>query len=172
VTFPGENFAPAAGGMSTRYDKVSSLVWLVGSIAIILGSLAYSFGSWSHPGPAFLSLLCGIIMAALSLIIFVQAIMKDKGEAKEKEAGSFFTARWSKLVAALIILFAYALLLETFGFLMMTFVFMLFTLKVVEPTKWRTAVIVSVLATAVSYFLFESWLKVPMPRGFWPDLFR
>jgi hypothetical protein len=55
---------------------------------------------------------------------------------------------------------------------MMTFGFMLFTLKVVEPTKWRTAVIASVLATTFSYFLFESWLKVPMPRGFWPDLFR
>jgi len=157
-----------------RYDKVSSLAWLIASIAIIVGSSAYSFGSWAHPGPAFLPLWCGIIMAALSLIVFVQAISKDKVEAKEKEKeeSSFFTARWSKLVAVLIILFAYAFLLETFGFLMMTFAFMLFVLKAVEPTKWRTAVIISVLATTLSYFLFESWLKVPMPRGFWPDLFR
>ena len=157
-----------------RYDKVSSLVWLMVSIAIVVGSSSYSFGKWSQPGPAFLPLWCGIIMAALSLIVFVQAISKDKVEAKEKEKeeSSFFTARWSKLVAVLIILFAYAFLLETFGFLMMTFAFMLFVLKAVEPTKWRTAVIISVLATTLSYFLFESWLKVPMPRGFWPDLFR
>jgi putative tricarboxylic transport membrane protein len=93
-------------------------------------------------------------------------------KAKGKEESSFFTARWGKLVAALGILFAYALLLESFGFLLMTFVFILFTLKVVEPTKWRTAVIASVLATTFSYFLFESWLKVPMPKGFWPNLFR
>ena len=160
------------GFLINRLDKISSLVWLIVSIAIILGSLAYSFGSWSHPGPAFLPLLCGIIMAALSSIVFFQGIIKERVKAKGKEESSFFTARWGKLVAALGILFAYALLLESFGFLLMTFVFILFTLKVVEPTKWRTAVIVSVLATAVSYFLFESWLKVPMPRSFWPDLFR
>lgn len=155
-----------------RYDKVSSLTWLVCSIGIILGSLAYSFGRWSHPGPAFLPLLCGIIMAALSLIIFVQAILKDKAGAKKKEEGSFLTARWGKLVSALIILFAYAFFFEIFGFLTMTFVFMLFVLKVVEPTKWRTALIASVLTTTFSYLLFESWLKVPMPRGFWTSLFR
>lgn len=155
-----------------RYDKISSLVWLIASIAIILGSFTYSYGSWAHPGPAFLPLWCGIIMAALSFIIFIQGIRKDKLEAKEKEESSFFTTRWSKLIAALFILFAYAFLLETFGFLMMTFVFMLFVLKVVEPTKWRTTVIVSVLTTTFSYFLFESWLKVPMPRGFWSNLFR
>lgn len=155
-----------------RYDKVSSLAWLMASIAIIMGSSTYSFGKWSNPGPAFLPLWCGIIMAALSLIVFVQAILKDKAEAKEKEEVSFFTARWSKLVATLIILFAYAFFIEIFGFLMMTFVFMILALKVVEPTKWETALITSVLATTLSYFLFESWLKVPMPRGFWPDLFR
>jgi putative tricarboxylic transport membrane protein len=155
-----------------QYDKISSLVWLVGSIAIILGSLAYPFGSWSHPGPSFLPLLCGVIMATLSLVVFGQAIIKDRVEAKRKEESSFFTARWGKLIAALLILFAYAFFLEILGFLMMTFVFMLFTLKVVEPTKWRTTLLSSVLATIVSYFLFESWLKVPMPKGFWPNLFR
>jgi putative tricarboxylic transport membrane protein len=154
------------------YDKISSLVWLMVSIAIIIGSLAYSVGTWAQPGPGFLPLLCGVIMATLSLIIFFQGIMKGKAKAKAKEEGSFLTARWGKLIAALAILFTYAFLIEEFGFLLMTFVFMLFTLKVVEPTRWRTAVIVSVLATILSYFLFEVWLKVPMPKGFWPNLFR
>lgn len=156
-----------------RYDKVSSLIWLGGSIAIIFSSLAYSFGSWSHPGPAFLPLLCGIIMAVLSLVIFIQGTIKGRAGAKKKEEDrTFFTARWDKLAAALIILFAYAFFFDILGFLMMTFAFMLFVLKVVEPTRWRTALITSVLTTGVSYLLFESWLKVPMPKGFWPSLFR
>ena len=155
-----------------RYDKASSLTWLAGSLVIILGSRAYSFGTWSHPGPAFLPLLCGIIMAALSLIIFVQAILRDRKGVQEEDVSSFFTGRWAKLVAALFILFAYPFFLESLGFVPMTFVFMLFTLKVVEPTKWRTSLLASVLATTVCYFLFNSWLKVPMPKGFLPDLFR
>lgn len=155
-----------------RYDKVTSLTWLVGSIAIILGSLAYSFGSWSHPGPGFLPLLCGVIMAALSLLIFIQATLIGQAGVKKKEEGTFFTARWGKLIAALAVLFAYALFIEIVGFVVMTFAFMLFVLKVVEPTKWRTALITSVLTTGISYLLFVSWLKVLMPKGFWPILFR
>ena len=75
------------------------------------------------------------------------------------------------MVAALAILFAYAFLLEFFGYLMMTLVFMLFVLKVVEPADWWTAILEAVLAAGVSYFLFEFWLKVPLPKGIWSDLF-
>ena len=75
------------------------------------------------------------------------------------------------MVAALAILFAYAFLLEFFGYPMMTLVFMLFVLKVVEPADWRTAILEAVLAAGVSYFLFEFWLKVPLPKGIWSDLF-
>jgi hypothetical protein len=155
-----------------QYDKVSSLAWLAGSMGIIVGSLAYSFGTWSQPGPAFLPLLCGAVMAILSLVIFAQSILTDRRGDKGRGGGSFFTARWAKLAAALMILFAYSFFLERFGFPMMTFIFMIFTLKVVEPTGWRKALLVSVLATIVCYFLFESWLKIPMPKGFWPSLFR
>jgi putative tricarboxylic transport membrane protein len=154
-----------------RYDKVSSLAWLMASIAIIVGSSHYPVGSWSRPGPAFLPLLCGIIMAALSLVVFVQAMLRDSKEAKAEAEGSFFTPRWTRLITTLIILFAYAFLLEPLGYILMTFVFMLFVLKVVEPTKWTTSLIVAVLTTLVSYLLFESWLKVPMPKGLWPKIF-
>ncbi|HSR10013.1 MAG TPA: tripartite tricarboxylate transporter TctB family protein [Thermodesulfobacteriota bacterium] len=155
-----------------QYDKVSSLVWLGVSVFIFAGSLAYTFGSWSHPGPAFLPLLCGAVMAVLSFVIFVQSVLKARAGGVKKEQAAFFTARWARLVSAVGILFAYAIFFEAVGFLAMTFLFMIFVLKVVEPSRWRTALLASVLTTGFSYLLFESWLKVPMPKGFWPGLFR
>ncbi len=154
-----------------RPDKISSSAWVMISMVIIAGSSAYSFGTPSRPGPAFLPLSCGIIMAVLSLVIFGQAVLKGKGKAKKEKEGSPFTTRWPRLVAVLAILFAYAFLLEFFGYLMMTLVFMLFVLKVVEPANWRTAILEAVLAAGASYSLFELWLKVPLPKGIWPDLF-
>jgi putative tricarboxylic transport membrane protein len=154
-----------------RLDKVSSFAWLMASVAIIAGSSVYSLGTLSRPGPAFLPLGCGIIMAVLSLVVFGQAVLRDKGRASKNEEDSVLTTRWPRLVAALAILFAYAFLLEFFGYPMMTLAFMLFVLKVVEPADWWTAILEAVLATGVSYFLFEFWLKVPLPKGIWLDLF-
>lgn len=105
------------------------------------------------------------------MIVFVQAVLKDRREGQKKKGDDFLAPRWPKLVAALIILLAYAVLLEFFGYLMMTFTFMLLVLKVVEPRKWRTAVLEAALATIASYSIFELWLKVLLPKGFWPRLF-
>lgn len=154
-----------------RFDKVSSLTCLMASIAIIVGSSAYSFGTASQPGPAFLPLWCGAIIAALSLIVFIKAVLKDKIKAIEKKESSFLTPRWPKLLATLIILFIYAFLLELFGFLMMAFISMLLMLKVVESTKWRTAVIEAAAAAIFSYSIFALWLRVQLPKGFWTTLF-
>ena len=128
-------------------DRVSSLAWLMTSIAIIAGSSTYSLGTLSRPGPAFLPLWCGIVMAILSLVIFGQAVLIGRGRPTGEKEGSLLTARWPRLAEALFILLAYAFLLELFGYLMMTFLFMLFVLKVVEPTKWRTALFEAVLET-------------------------
>jgi putative tricarboxylic transport membrane protein len=134
------------------------------SIAIIFGSLAYPFGSFSHPGPAFLPLSSGIVMAGMSLILFVQAMLKNH-KREEQKGEAFLTKRWPKLVATLLILIAYSFLLNYLGYPLTTFIFMLLTLKVVEPKNWRTALLESTLAVIISYTLFEVILKVYLPKG-------
>jgi len=150
-------------------EKVSSLAWLMVSLAIIVGSSAYPIGTFSHPGPSFLPLSCGLIMAVLSALIFFQAMAAGREKGKRREP--FFTARWPKLAAALFILFGFTFLLDSLGYILMTFIFMFFALKVVEPVKWRTALLEAVLAAGASYALFEWWLKVPLPKGTWLRFF-
>ncbi len=113
----------------------------------------------------------GIIMATFAAITFFQAARRGKKEVGEKEV-SFLTPKWPKLVAMLIILMAYALLLESLGFIAITFIALICLLKSVESTKWRIALVEASLATFVSYTLFGLWLKVPLPKGFWPSLFH
>jgi len=155
----------------SRLEKISSFSWLAVSAAIILGSSKYSFGTWSHPGPGFLPIWCGIIMATFAAITCFQATWRGGKEVRAKEEASFLTSKWPKLVAMLIILMAYAFLLESLGFLAITFIALVCLLKLVGPTRWRTALAEALLATFVSYVLFGLWLKVPLPKGFWPGLF-
>ncbi len=153
-----------------RYDRKSSLVWLGFSLLVIGGSLSYTPGTWSRPGPGFLPLLCGLVMAILSLGILVQATWGVKKGAAREGGPPFLTSRWPKIGAALSILLGYGLLLEPLGYLAVTFVFLLLALKVVEPNRWRTALIETVLATGFSYTLFEVLLKVQLPKGDWLKL--
>lgn len=164
-------FRPLGCFLMNHFEKASSLAWLIVSLAIVAGSSTYSFGTWSRPGPAFLPLWCGIIMAVFSATIYIQATLKSRKEARAKEKVSFLPSRWPKLVAVLVVLCAYALLIESLGFLAITFITMLALLKLVEQTKGWTALTEAVLATLTSYAVFELWLKVPMPKGFWPGLF-
>jgi putative tricarboxylic transport membrane protein len=152
-----------------RYDKASSLLWLAASVIITVGSSAYSFGSWSHPGPAFLPLLCGLSMVVFSLIIFIQSLGKIRPEGEG--AGSFFTPLWPRLAVALTMLLAYTFLLEPLGFILTTFIFMLGVLRWIGKIRWATALLVAFIATAASYGLFDRLLKVQMPPGFWGSLF-
>ncbi len=152
-----------------RYDKASSLVWLAASVAIMVGSSAYSFGTWAHPGPAFLPLLCGLSMAVFSLIIFIQSLGKIRPEGEG--AGSFFTPLWPRLAVALTMLLAYTFLLEPLGFIPMTFIFMFGVLRWIGKIHWATALLEAFIATAACYGLFDRLLKVQMPPGLWGSLF-
>ena len=154
-----------------RFEKKSSLLWLISSLIIIGGASTYPFGTWSRPGPGFLPLLCGIVMAVLSAVVLLQALWESRRIEKKAKGEPFLPARWPKLALALIILLGYGFLLEVGGYLLVTFTFMLLVLKVVEPLQWRTALVEAFLATGVSYMLFEVWLKVPLPQGILPRYF-
>jgi hypothetical protein len=154
-----------------RYDKISGFVWLVVSLGIIASTWHYSFGTLAKPGTGFVPMLSGVIMAGLALGIILQAVFRTK-EGNEGEAkSSFLNDRWPKLVITLIVLFSYTFLLDILGFIVTTFALVFFLLKIVEPTKWRNALLHSALWTGVSYLLFYIVLKVPMPRGIWERFF-
>ncbi len=152
-------------------EKISSLAWLLVSVGMIAGSSFYAYGSFSQPGPAFLPLWCGIILAVLSSISLIQTSGKGKRDGRAQNRDAFLTLRCPKLVIVLCILLAFAFLLETCGYILMTFASMFALLKAVGSIKWRTAFLEAILATMISYILFEIWLKVPLPAGFFPKLF-
>jgi putative tricarboxylic transport membrane protein len=154
-----------------RYDKISGFVWLVVSLGIIASTWQYPFGTLGKPGTGFVPLLSGVIMTGLSLGIILQAVFRAKEGSRREEESSFLNDRWPKVVITLLILFSYTFLLSILGFIVATFALVLFLLKIVEPTKWRKALLHSVLWTGVSYFLFYIVLKVPMPKGFWERFF-
>lgn len=62
---------------------------------------------------------------------------------------------------------AYAFLLEKAGFVVSTFLLLFVLFKAVEHQGWRLAVGGSLAVAIASYAIFDRWLMLQLPKGFW-----
>lgn len=114
----------------------------------------------------FLPFWLGASLAGLALLLLVRTIATreetgGQALAVPKEAGW----RVARVLAALV---AYALLLERLGYLLSTFLLFAFLIGVVGRQPWRMALGVAALLSLGFLALFQWWLQLPLPRGFWP----
>lgn len=145
-----------------RYDSVTSLIWfLVGMGIVLWSSVTLRIGTLTQPGPGFLPVLCGVCIAGLAPIIFFQA----KG--KKKEGGEPLWTRGSliHILVTIGMLLIYAFILEHLGFVVTTFILTLLILTQVAETSWVIGIVVSLIATGSCYFSFGYLMKVQLPKG-------
>ena len=146
-----------------RNDQISSLIWFFFAVYICIESIRLPLGSWRDPGPGFLPLLVGLILASLSIICFMQARL---AESTEQKASWYSRERWKNLIWVLLALLAYALVLDPLGFLMSTFLLLVFLFRFgMEPQRWLWAIGASGIASVSCYVVFELWLRTQLPRG-------
>ena len=146
-------------------DRISSLISLVFSILVCVGSyrLPVGIGRLSDPGPGFFPFWAGVLMGILSFAAYMKA-MRTKGE----DIGPWYSReRWKKVLFILAIITGYALVLEPLGFVLSTFLLLFTLLKVAEGQGWRLSVGGSLVVAAVSFVVFDHWLKLQLPKGFW-----
>ena len=145
-------------------ERWGSLVWLGVGIVICIGSYGLSVGTFRNPGPGFLPFITGAILTLLSLILYLQTRKPGEDSRTDKPFFTNRTRAW-KASLALIVLLAYAIGMDYLGFLVSTTIFLAFLLWVVEPQRWYIMIFGSILASVVSYTIFEILLKSPLPKG-------
>jgi putative tricarboxylic transport membrane protein len=146
-----------------KSDRISGVFWLCFSILIIILSYRLGLGTLHQPGPGFLFFWVNIILAIMSLVVLIRAWGGKKEEGPQPPL--FRGQRISKIVFVMLSLFIYVILMETVGFIVMTLLLFVFLLGVIEKKKYYFTVFVSVLVTAISYLIFETWLQCLLPRG-------
>jgi hypothetical protein len=147
----------------SKNDRTSSLVWLGFALFICVEAFRLPLGSVRDPGPGFLPLLVGVLLAGLSVICFLQA---RRGPSEAPKGGWYSAERWKNLVWVLLALLAYAAVLDSLGFLISTFLLLVVLFRFgMEPQRWVWAVGGSVVASLSCYAVFELWLRTQLPRG-------
>lgn len=147
----------------TGRDRGAAAVLLVFGLIALEEARKLRFGSIVRPGPGFFPVLLAAAFSLVCVLLLVGALRARDGHAVVAGA----RLGWSKILATMAALFAYAFVLERVGFVAATFALLMFFFKVLERQRWRTALAGSLVTAFVTYLVFKVWLNVQLPAGPW-----
>jgi putative tricarboxylic transport membrane protein len=121
-------------------------------------------------GPGFYPAIVLSFMAAASALLVVQDVLHQRARAPA-DASEAPRRNYRLVVIAFAIVGAYVLLLPLLGFRLATVLFVA-TLQAAlgrprTRRDWAVLVAIALGTAAVSYFVFERYLLVLLPRGVW-----
>ena len=144
-----------------KWDRISGYILLAIGVITAWSSTSLSMGKFRHPGPGFLPFGLALVLVILSLALILRS--RTKGGSSKP----FWAERtWLRPLLGVIIFILYAFFLGYIGFILTTFLFLIFWMWVIERIRWVTILSISVGVTTVLYFIFEYFLEVPLPTGF------
>ncbi len=160
-----EVFRPEMGKREggIKSDQASSFVWLALGAGVVYLSYRLGLGTLTHPGPGFMCFWSGLILCALSVVVF----LKGRLAAEANRIGQLWSGlKWSKAVLILLALVIYGLTFSRIGFLLSTTALLIFLFRAIDPVRWWAAILGAVLASLISFIVFNLWLQVQLPSSF------
>jgi putative tricarboxylic transport membrane protein len=146
------------GGGGLRSDQISGLLLLALALFVGWENRAYPLGTLSEPGPGYLPLGLAVFIGITGLLVAVTG----------GRSTLFSDTHWPELRRAILVLVACgvgAFALDELGYRLTVFALLVFFLGVVErKSPWAVAA-VSLGFSLISYFVFATWLRVPLPIG-------
>jgi putative tricarboxylic transport membrane protein len=156
--------------MSMGRDGIAGLVLLAISLVLLVQSFQLPSLPIVPVGPGFYPAIVLSFMAAASALLVLQDLAK--GRALSAVGADEAPRRNYRLVViAFAIVGAYVALLPLLGFRVATVLFVaVLQAALGQPRtarQWAVLAAIAVGTTAVSYFIFERYLLVLLPRGAW-----
>jgi len=144
---------------SKKSDIVAALFFAAIGIAVCIAGSRYGIGEISKPAPGFFPFWSGVLVLAVSAILFFQAL-------RGTSSGNQRFGKLGRLVVLWAALIAYVLLLDSVGYLIVTAILSLTCLQIIEIERsWWKSVLISLALALGSYFLFDRLLRVTLPAG-------
>lgn len=147
---------------------------LMGVLALVylMEGLELDYGTANMPREGFIPLIVGLVLLACCVVLFAQEVLfrnkeqkDDAAVTQDNEEDNFCIKKPFYLTVALLF---YPLLLPYLGFLMLTPVLLFVAFRIFNYRTWLWSAIVAVVATAITYGVFEKWLVVLLfPKGIW-----
>lgn len=143
-----------------RSDQVSGLMLLALAFYVGWMNRVYPVGTLSDPGPGYVPLLLAIFLGAMGLLVSLRG-------GKSSPLSSLDWSDTGRAVALLVACSVAAYTLERLGYRITMAGLLIFLLGVVERRTPLMIASVSVGFALLSYYLFATLLRVPLPVSPW-----
>ncbi len=143
-----------------RADRIAGASLLALAVAFSAGALKhYAYWGENGPGPAFLPVWLGGVMAVLAAALLVGA----KGSSDPGDPRLPRGAGLRRLIVVLGATVTLVALLNVVGMVLGTFVFLIVLMRFLDRTPWPLTLVVALAVAGANFLVFTRWLKVPMP---------
>ncbi len=150
--------------MNLRALPITAVSFLLLGVAYLAGSLNLPLGTNVRPGAGLFPILVGVSLTVLSLLVFISSLKQKEAVPTDQEL--FPEGRDRRRVAAVAVtLILFVVLLKPLGYVVSSALLMAATLRLLGVRRWGRIVLTSILTAAISYYLFDSLLGTPLPRG-------
>ena len=152
------NLEQKRGGL--RSDQFSGLMLLALALYVGWENRAYPVGTLAEPGPGYLPLLLAIFLGAMGLLIALWGV----------RSAPLAAMKWTEATRAVVILIVCGvatLALERIGYRLTMIALLVVFLGVIERKHWFMVAAVAIGFSLISYAVFATWLRVPLPLGPW-----
>lgn len=141
-------------------DRLAGAALALLGLAVISEShrLGLPLGTFHNPGPAYMP-----VVLATILLVFGVLVAATGGRAP-RVAGVGWS-EWRHALAIFGVCAFAALALERLGYRLTVTASLVFLLKVLEGKGWVFTIAFAVGLAVSTYFLFDTLLRVPLPRG-------
>jgi putative tricarboxylic transport membrane protein len=139
-------------------DRAAGLTLVLVGLATIWQSRAFPLGSLHRPGPAYMPTLLAVLLIVFGVAVFSLG-------SRARRLGEVGWEEWRHAVAIFAACAFAAWGLERIGYRLTMAVVLAFLTLVLERTRLALGLVLTVVMAWGSFYLFDTLLKVPLPRG-------
>ena len=138
------------------------------SVVYLIGSFELNFGTFSLPEEGFVPVLAGILIFCSSCCLVINVFRLGKKLPVPVADAEKETIQTRILFIFIGIILGYVILLAFMGFVFSTLLVLIASTRIMG-SKWRSAFLLAVGVTVVTYAIFILWLDIPFPRPFFME---
>lgn len=156
-------------------DSITGLAVFAVSLALLWATLGLERHPMVPVGPGFYPRIVLGITAGMALLLVAVDVFARGNAVAKRDAAEAARERpnYGLVLIAFAVFAAYVLALPYLGFRIATVAFLVVMQAVLEPPhgvrRWVIVLAVALAATAASYYAFERYLHVLLPRGRWTE---